>query len=159
MRIPFKELANRLNGVNIGPIGVSWTPTELEIEKARRVIAFCEDRRILFAPYNWEMKQESVDSATEIREFLTDELGKLERKSEFSKKLEVIRKACRTFLNDLRTYEIEHDLHEYNMVHGAPRKALDNLRKSCALSLLWIVFTFELDVEDDLAQNFQYAEN
>ena len=159
MRIPFTDFANRFSGLSLGPVGASWNPTELESEKARRVIAFCEDRRILFAPHNWEMRQESVDSATAIRQFLTVELGKMKRESEFSKKLEVIRKACRTFLDDLRIYEIRHGVHEFNMIHGAPREALDELRKSCAFSLFWIVITFQLDVEDDLAQNFHYAVN
>ena len=157
MRLSFKEIATRFNGLNIGPVGASWNPPELEIEKARRIIAFCEDRRILFAPHNWEMRQESVDSALKIREFLTKELGKLDRQGELSKKVESIRKACRTFLDSLRQHELSPGQYENNMVKGPPREALDKLRESCALDLLWIVITYRLDVEEDLAQCFQYA--
>jgi hypothetical protein len=31
-------------------VGVSWQPTDLEVSAARRVIAFLEDRRVLYAP-------------------------------------------------------------------------------------------------------------
>lgn len=161
MRIPYKEILNRFNGISIGtPLvsaGINWTPTELEIDKARRVVAFCEDRRILFAPHNWEMRRESVDSAVAIREFLTEELGSLNRKTDFSKKLEDMRKSCRTFLDSLRSFELHYGSHDYNMVSGPPRDALNSLRSSCALDLLWIVITFQLDVEDDLARCFDYV--
>ena len=161
MRIPYKSILNRFNGISVGiPLisaGISWTPTELEIDKARRVVAFCEDRRILFAPHNWEMRQESVDSALAIREFLTKELGSLDRKTDFSKKLEDMRKSCRAFLDSLRSFELHYGSHDYNMVSGPPRDALNSLRSSCVLDLLWIVITFQLDVEDDLARCFEYV--
>lgn len=157
MRTSHKEIANRFNGFSVGPVGVSWSPTELEIEKARRIVAFCEDRRILFAPHNWEMKEESVDSAVKIREFLTGELGKIDRKSELAKRVESIRKACRVFLDGLRAHEVSQGVHDYNMVNGPPREALDKLRKSSALALLWIVINYQLDVEEELASCFQYA--
>ena len=93
MKIPYIEVLNRFRGVSIAGVGASWNPPELEIQKARRIIAFCEDRRILFAPHNWEMKDESVDSALKIREFLTKELGDIDRQSELAKNIECIRKA------------------------------------------------------------------
>lgn len=157
MRTTNKELLHRFRGVMIGPIGANWEPPELEIQKARRIIAFCEDRRILFAPHNWEMRDEAVDSAIKIRDSLTKELGNIDRQSELAKNIETIRKACRTFLDELRQYEIEHGKHEYNMVQGPPRDALDNLRKTCARCLLWIAIQFKLDVEEELVKCFEYA--
>lgn len=157
MRIPYIEILNRFRGVSIGVAGASWNPPELEIQKARRIISFCEDRRILFAPHNWEMKSESVDSALKIREFLTKELGDIDRQSELAKKMEAIRKACRAFLDAIRQFEIEDGLHQYNMVQGPPRDALDTLRKTCALHLLRIAIHFKLDVEKELVKCFEYA--
>ena len=46
----FSEIANRLTGISTPLVGVSWQPTDLEVSAARRVIAFLEDRRVLYAP-------------------------------------------------------------------------------------------------------------
>jgi hypothetical protein len=46
----FSEIANRLTGISTPFGGASWKPAEMEIEGARRVIAFLEDRRVLYEP-------------------------------------------------------------------------------------------------------------
>ncbi len=45
----FSEIANRLTGIATPFGGASWQPAEMEIISARRVIAFLEDRRVLYA--------------------------------------------------------------------------------------------------------------
>jgi hypothetical protein len=71
----FKEIVNRLTGLNLGPFGVSWDPRESEIAKAKRIVAYLEDRRVLYNPSSLEIPQHCVDSVLEIRQFLTTELG------------------------------------------------------------------------------------
>ena len=51
----FSEIANRLTGISTPVGGVSWQPAELEIAGARRVVAFLEDRRVLYDPYQMEL--------------------------------------------------------------------------------------------------------
>jgi len=46
----FSEIANRLTGISTPLGGVSWQSSDLEVSAARRVIAFLEDRRVLYAP-------------------------------------------------------------------------------------------------------------
>ena len=46
----FSEIANRLTGISTPLGGVSWQSSDLEMSAARRVIAFLEDRRVLYAP-------------------------------------------------------------------------------------------------------------
>jgi hypothetical protein len=83
----FSEIANRLTGISTPLVGVSWQPSDLEVSAARRVIAFLEDRRVLYAPEEMEVASHCVHSILEIRHFLSGELGKLDAKSEFAASL------------------------------------------------------------------------
>jgi hypothetical protein len=83
----FSEIANRLTGISTPLVGVSWQPTDLEVSAARRVIAFLEDRRVLYAPDSLEVPSHCVESVLEIRRFLSGELGKLETASQFAASL------------------------------------------------------------------------
>ncbi len=49
---------------------------------ARHVLAYLEDRRVLYAPWNLEIPEHCIDSILEIRHFLTDQLGHLDDKDE-----------------------------------------------------------------------------
>jgi len=64
-------------------------PTDLEVSRARRVIAFLEDRRVLYAPGEMEMAEHCVRSVLEIRHFLSDEIGKHATGSGFAASLRV----------------------------------------------------------------------
>jgi len=65
--VKFSEIANRLTGISTPLVGVSWQPTDLEVSAARRVIAFLEDRRVLYAPDSLEVPSHCVESVLEIR--------------------------------------------------------------------------------------------
>lgn len=80
----FSEIANRLTGISTPLVGVSWQPSDLEVSAARRVIAFLEDRRVLYAPDELEVPDHCVRSVLEIRHFLSDELGKHDSGSGFA---------------------------------------------------------------------------
>jgi hypothetical protein len=89
--VKFSEIANRLTGISTPLGGVSWQAPELEVSAARRLIAFLEDRRVLYAPDSWEVPSHCVHSVLEIRHFLTAELGKLDGKAELSASLRAMR--------------------------------------------------------------------
>lgn len=152
----FTDALSKVTGVSIPVFGIQWQPPETQRQVARRVIAFCEDRRILFAPHNWEMKSECVHSATEIRRFLTEELGRLDRDLELARRLEQMRKACRIFMDSIRESEIDgaRVWTGCNMVHGVSWDALDALRICFGHQIFWIMMAYGLEVEEDLAQAF-----
>ncbi len=82
----FSEIANRLTGISTPLGGVSWQSSNLEVSAARRVIAFLEDRRVLYAPDELEVPSHCVHSVLEIRHFLSCELGKLDTKNHEAKR-------------------------------------------------------------------------
>lgn len=61
---------------------MSWDPGEAKIAPARRVLVYLEDRRVLFALWNVEIPEDCVDSILMIRQFLTDQLGRLDDKDD-----------------------------------------------------------------------------
>lgn len=51
----FSEIAHRLTGISTPFGGASWQPAETEVATARRMIAFLEDRRVLYEPGQMEV--------------------------------------------------------------------------------------------------------
>jgi hypothetical protein len=96
----FKEVASRLTGFSVPVFGVSWNPPEPEVTVARRVLVFLEDRRVLFNPYHLEVAEQCVRSVSDIRRFLTEEIGRHPGDSKLAEHLRGIRAACRKFLDD-----------------------------------------------------------
>jgi hypothetical protein len=150
----FSEIANRLTGISTPLVGVSWQPTDLEVSAARRVIAFLEDRRVLYAPEEMEVASHCVDSVLEIRHFLSGELGKLETKSEFAASLRAMRAACRKFLDRVGVDGRETVLYANHHGHWASwtfYSALGEMRGTFGVHLAKIAAEFKLDIEDRLA--------
>jgi hypothetical protein len=151
----FSEIANRLTGISTPLGGVSWQPTDLEVSAARRVIAFLEDRRVLYAPDSLEVPEHCVHSVLEIRRFLSNELGKLETGSEFAASLRAMRAACRKFLDRVGTDGREVILyadHYNNWASWTFYSALGEVRGTFGIHLAKIAAEFKLDIEDRLAE-------
>jgi hypothetical protein len=126
-----------------------------EVSAARRLIAFLEDRRVLYAPDSWETPTHCVPSVLEIRDFLTAELGKLGGKSELSASLRAMRAACRKFLDRVRSrggrdvarYANHHD----SWANWTFYSALGEMRGTLGVHLARIAAQFRLDIQDQLA--------
>lgn len=151
----FREIANRLTGISTPLGGVSWQPTELEISAARRVIAYLEDRRVLYAPDELEVPSHCVASVLEIRQFLSGELGKLDNQSDFAASLRAMRAACRKFLERVGTDGREVILYANHHGHWASWTfygALGEMRGTFGVHVAKIASAFKIDVEDRLAE-------
>ena len=150
----FSEIANRLTRISTPLGGVSWQSSDLEVSAARRVIAFLEDRRVLYAPEEMEVATHCVDSVLEIRRFLSGELGKLDGKSEFAASLRAVRGACRKFLDRVGIDGREVVLYANHRGHWASwtfYSALGEMRGTFGVHLAKIAAEFKLDIEDRLA--------
>ena len=149
----FKDIANRITGFSIPIFGISWNPPEPEIDIAKRVLVFLEDRRVLYNPYHLEVVDHCIQSVLEIRDFMTDQIGNLSTKSKLSAHLRVIRAACRKFLND-----VQQDPHRSRILgpyHPGTFEstfftALGELRASVGMHVVAIALMYGLDIEGEL---------
>jgi uncharacterized protein DUF6650 len=150
----FKEIANRLTGISCPVFGVSWNPVEAEVTKARRIISFLEDRRVLYNPSEMEMPQHCVQSVLEIRGFLTSEIGGLAFDDHLAGSLRAMRAACRKFLDTVQAERGEIVVSANRLNHYASwifKGALGELRGVFGIHIANVAVQFGLDVENDLA--------
>ena len=71
----FSEIAGRITGFSTPIFGISWTPPQVDVEIARGVLIYLEDRRVLHVPHDIELPDYAVQSVFDIRRFLTDLLS------------------------------------------------------------------------------------
>jgi hypothetical protein len=149
----YKEILARLTGFSVPVFGVSWKPAEPEIAVARRVIAYLEDRRLLYNPFDLEVLDFCLDSVLEIRKFLTQEIGRLPAGSEFAGHLRAIRSACRQFLDGCSSkgrMRIRPSLGSRGEAQFF--MALGELRATVGIHIAAIAVMYGLPVEHDLAE-------
>jgi len=112
----FKEIASKITGFSFPLFGLSWNPSKPEIEIARNLITFLEDRRVLYVIYELETPSHCTESVIKIREFITEQLFLLDPKSELSNTLRGIRNACRKFLNNIQPqYYFDKSISDFGM--------------------------------------------
>jgi hypothetical protein len=148
----YKEILGRLTGISVPVFGVSWNPPKPEVAIARKVIAYLEDRRLLYNPFHLEVLDFCVDSALDIRKFLTDQIGELDTNSKLAEHLRAIRLACRHFLNQCGTRNGRPIRYHF----GGPREAeffmaLGELRAVIGVHIAAIAVMHGLPIEGDLA--------
>jgi hypothetical protein len=152
----FLKLVNRLTGISTPVFGLSWQPPALDVEVARRVLTYLEDRRVLFAPAVLEIPEHAVNSVLSIRPVITQALGEVDRESELGKSLLAIRAACRAFLDRTQLIGTEtrvlFDLFPFQQWEFA--SALGELRAIVGLHAARIAVAYGIEVEDDFAAMF-----
>ena len=150
----FREVASRVTGLSVPIFGVQWNPPEAECVAARRVLAFLEDRRVLYVPSEMEVPHHCVESILRIREFITAELGKLAAQSELWQGLRAMRAACRKFLATVEADDrriIEFASSRGHFASWVFNGAVGELRGVFGIHIARIAAAHGLDVEDQLA--------
>ncbi len=149
----FAEIINRITGFSIPIFGLSWQPIESEIQIARRVITFLEDRRVLFRPTELEIPHHCVHSIMEIRSYFTNVLSNCSTDSEIARSTRAMRASCRKFLDKVNADErlVSHGSDRSHFASWVFNSALGELRGLVGLHVAKIAATYGLDVEDDLA--------
>ena len=150
----FKEIAARLTGISSPIFGVSWKPPETERSVAKRVIAFLEDRRVLYSPSEMEVPDHCVQSVLEIRRFLTTEISNLDQKAEITASLRAMRAACRKFLDTVQADEgriIRFGAERGHYASWTFNGALGEMRGVFGVHLARLAAAYGVNVENDLA--------
>lgn len=172
MRVSFRELAARINGITTPVGGVSWTPPTLDVEAARRVVAYLENRRVLYSPYELEVPGHVVTSVLEIRAYLNSERAHTDRASSLHQSIAGMESACRKFLDSIQELEscrglsLEHPERRmlshlgYRSLTGLDEwiflTALGELRAVFGLCIGNIAAAYHIDVDQQLASILPY---
>jgi hypothetical protein len=147
----YKEVLSHLTGFSVPIFGVSWNPPKPEVKTARKVLAFLEDRRVLYNPYYLEVEDQCFSSVIEIRKFLTDIIGELGEDSKLGGHLRGIRAACRAFLNESSPGSRRiHRFHEHSPFDSSFFTALGELRSSIGMHIAAIAVMHGLDIKGEL---------
>lgn len=154
------EIASRLTGISTPLGGISWTPPTPDVEVARAVLIFLEDRRVLYDPTDVEVADHCINSVLQIREYLTRVLADQGIATYLSDHLRAMRAACRKFLkrfgdpdsDKLRNFYIPHSLGHHNGLQDwRLNQALGELRGIFGIHIAQIAVKYGLEVEDQLA--------
>jgi hypothetical protein len=150
----FSEVVSRVTGLSVPIFGAQWNPPEAECAVARRILAFLEDRRVLFVPSEMEVPGHCVESVLRIREFLTIELGKLDADKALTLSLRAMRAACRKFLATVEADDrraIRFGAHQGHYASWIFNGAVGELRGVFGVHIARLAASHGLGVEGDLA--------
>lgn len=103
--MPRPRIRKRLTSVSLPVVGggVGWENLpDVEKEVLARLVAFLEDRRVLYNPLDIEILDHCVVSVIEIRRHLVDEIGRLPRDVDLAVTLRRMAAACRAFLDEVQ---------------------------------------------------------
>jgi len=151
-----RRRGSRVTGISTPLLGVSWTPGVSDEEQARALLAFLEDRRVLFAPEDLEDASHCVVSVERIRDFLTGMLTRGGLGDAFVDRLEKMRSAARRFMEQIRPpFERPDELWipGHGLLRGGPRlhQALGELRGVFGVHLGEIAQVYGLEVRRPLS--------
>ncbi|WP_376740480.1 DUF6650 family protein [Mesorhizobium caraganae] len=146
------QVREQVRGSALG-FGASWDISNAERDEVRKLLAFLEDRRVLYVPQNLEVPGEVERSVQEIRKRCTDALGIVSERSPSLTAIRSIRAACRRFLEephaDFRNYQPRD--------HGRfPDQlgfftALGELRTRVGIQIADLASSYEIEIEPELA--------
>lgn len=150
--MPFTEIARRITGISTPVFGVSWNPPEDKREVVRKLVAFLEDRRALYADYHMEYGPWVEQSVLEMRSHLTQILQNCPEDQELTEPIRAMRAACRKFLNSVGHPGRRHRGRYFH--EAAIWQALGEMRGIFGLHLARLCAAYGIDVEPELATIF-----
>lgn len=149
----FKNIIKRLNGISTPVFGVSWNPNKTNKDRAREIITFLEDRRVLYNPSEMEMPDHCVQSVLEIRRFITQTIATVQS-TDLQESLRAMRASSRKFLDTVGINEdiIKFGHHGGHWANWEFNGAIGELRGVFGIHIARIAVMYGIDVEEDLAR-------
>ena len=136
----------RVNGLSGFGFGVNWEYTESDKRVAERVLAYLEDRRLLFGLRIFEDQRYCIESALQVRQFLTEQIG-IGVGRELGDVLRSMRAAFRKFVENGGPNGVLYHRHELDPFS----LALGELRSTVGHQIAMLAVNYDLEVESDLA--------
>lgn len=159
MRIGRRETRRRLINFTLPTVlgtgggGVTFDIEQGDRSRARSVLYFLENRRVLYAPYDVERTPVCFDSVKEIREHLAAVIPECES-PELRDPLRAIQAACRQYLTEIQAIEAQGlslDINRNGAGSWLVNQAVGALRARVGTNVAIIVATFDIDVDEHLA--------
>lgn len=161
MRIGKRDVKRRLTGLTFPTVlgtgggGATWTAEEGDKARARAILQYLEDRRVLYNPYDAELPDACVMSVREIREHLRTLIAQCQS-AELRDPLRAVQAACRQFLTDVEAIGGRNG-HRIHVAGGGSdswvfNQALGSFRARVGTSIAVVVETFDIDIDEHLAQ-------
>lgn len=148
----FKDIAARLTGFSVPVFGISWQPGALERDEAQRLIAFLEDRRVLYIPSDIEVPEHCLSSVQEIRRFLTDLIGRVRSESDLVLSARAMRGECRKFVERVEDLDLRLARQWGHYQSWIFADALGQLRGMFGVHIASICTRYGIDIESQLAE-------
>ncbi len=150
----------RITSVSTPWFGIGWEYRESDADVVRRVFSFLEDRRVLYEPLNAQIFSYVGQSAAEIRQMLTQELGTGLVSEQLSQPFKAIRSALRKFMEDLEALEQRQrsGLSDPLEIHDLQVLALGEMRGRVNPILASLAEKYRIEVEEELAAALQAPE-
>jgi hypothetical protein len=144
----YKKILKNITGISTPVFGIQWNPPVVESDVARELIAFLEDRRVLYTPEEREGASYCRQSVEQIRQVLTDKMPHL-RNGEVKKLFRALRTQCRRFCDEIGapTFpQLARPVQESIL-----KRELENLRQVAGKVVGALSVSYGIDVEDELA--------
>jgi hypothetical protein len=153
-----KAFLNRITGVSTPFGGVSWTPTVLEAEVARRVVRLLENQRVLFSVTNVQVPPEyGAGAVRRLRENLNEELQQVANdEAPLAVALRAMLKECRRFAALCESIGVDAERGGNGALlsqrqHAEYVGGLERLRESFAKNVRLVSDAYGVEVHDELA--------
>ncbi len=150
MKVRFQDMLQRITGISTPFFGVSWNPSQVDRDVVKHLLAFLEDRRALYYPYEQELPSLVEESVHDIRRELSDALGKVERDSVAGEAFTLMRRACREFLDEVEGRATAYGLNSFED-EAEYFMALGKLRGLFGIQVARLSVAYGIDIEDELA--------
>ncbi|TIM69819.1 MAG: hypothetical protein E5Y52_04485 [Mesorhizobium sp.] len=143
----------RFKGASALGFGTSWDISNAERDEVRKLLAFLEDRRVLYVPQNLEVPGEVERSVQEIRKRCTDALGIVSARSPCLTAIRSIRAACRRFLEEPHSNFRNFEPRDYGRFENQLGffTALGELRTRVGIQIAELASSYEIEIEPELA--------
>lgn len=150
----FEKIIKNITGISCPIFGISWNPPKSEIQIAKEIIIYLEEKRVLYVPSEMEVPEHCITSVIEIRNFLTNQMMNINQNSPLYNYVSAMRKSCNKFLQkcNFRKQEvIDYGGHWGHWASWYFASALGEMRGVFGIMILQIASSYGLSVENDLA--------
>ena len=139
----------KMTGLGAFGLSVDWERIDGDEATACRLVAFLEDRRLLFGPRHCKDELHCVRSALEIRAFLTNEIANGTVGRSLSASLRAMRAGCRAFVEAAGPDGCNFR-HRDAVNTDWFSLALGEMRALFGVQLAVVAASYDLDVEPEL---------